>query len=191
MTAGDPAVDRAAALFYRLAGERSDEPRVGDLGDRAWARVIDTWIAGALFAALAVVSVIVASPFVTDFADPGPGERVLLRTMGFVAYGAWLFALAAWEVLSGGRTLGKRRSGLFIVDWMTRRPATRRQLAKRFAVLVLPPALALFVPLALNFSLASLVTFATLLIPAWAFRDNDRRGLHDHVAGTVVVTPRD
>jgi uncharacterized RDD family membrane protein YckC len=34
---------------------------------------------------------------------------------------------------------------------------------------------------------AWILVVATLVIPGWMFRDNDRRGLHDYVAGTRVL----
>ncbi len=75
----------------------------------------------------------------------------------------------------GGRTLGKRLRRVWVVD-RDGRPAGWRRATVRY---LLPVGLAVLVP--------QLGLVVALGIVAWALRDRNRQGLHDRVAGTLVV----
>jgi hypothetical protein len=75
----------------------------------------------------------------------------------------------------GGQTLGKRLRRVWVVDRDGHRAGWRRATIRY----LLPVGLAVLVP--------QLGLVVALGVVAWALRDRNRQGLHDRVAGTLVV----
>lgn len=132
--------------------------------DRLWAKIIDNLI----FAVAGIIAAILI-PGLQD-------SNLLLPVMGLLLAGLLLFfAYQIWLLTTRGQTLGKKLMGLRIVK-------TADMSNGGFVTNVL---LRAFVSAAVTL----VPIFGTLFAlgdPLFIFRD-DRRCLHDHIAGTCVI----
>ena len=188
----DRATDRAAALLRELDSLKTDEPMLAKPLERLAARLFD-------MTALAMATILVVTAFslVKLVVSGSPSEneqRDLFRpptTRESLATAASTLAiLLVYETATTARwrqTLGKGLLGLRLVTARDRQRPGWRRVAGRCLVWAVPFAIAA------AFWSAPIVYGATILtavIWLWALWDKDHRGLHDIVAGTVVIRPR-
>lgn len=191
----DPIEDRAAALFHRLEAERTDKPRLAEPMERLCARLIDIGLelAAFLVTGFVVFIVLTATGHGIDIEATPPVDTTHIAVTA-TADIAFLAACSSYEIGLAGHSIGKRLMRLAIVD-QAANPASRRQLAVRALAWLSPlgggliwwsvsfPRPVSIFPFLLVYGTAASV-FVTML------RDNDKRGWHDRLAGTYVVTPR-
>jgi len=199
---GDPAVERGLQMLRDLREFESDGPMIAPASERFVARLIDT-----VFAFLVLVLVGFAGSALT-YAIDGPPDRDLADPFGtqtteHTAEIGWAAtAVAAVVVLVNevvlpartGASIGKRRLHTWLVDAKTGGRISLRQAAVRFAVWP-APTFALLIAWAatmLTFTglLALLAALAATAIPATLVRGTDGRGIHDRIAGTMVLAQR-
>ncbi|GAB4332479.1 MAG: hypothetical protein Kow0010_18390 [Dehalococcoidia bacterium] len=200
MSFDQPSADlanRALATMRSLQRARAERPIArASTVDRFVARLIDLAILGAI---LFIVTGILANVAADEqlAANPGqPADEYIVHwgvsglswelATALAAYVAIVCAyevgLTAWR----GATFGKRRTGIRIVG-VDMRPASPRVMLIRTLAWALPLCLA-----ALMWFTSILLAWGPFIIVAimWfaARRDPQARGLHDHLAGTTVVS---
>lgn len=139
----------------------TDLPDAG-LGLRAAARLADVVLV------MVPAWLVLAPLLILAFGSSRPAS------LGAVAL-AWAVTVGyeTWLTTATGQTVGKRAVGIRVVDRATARPPRNQASFRRAA---LPPVLGTVLP--------GLGWFLPYL---WAVWDPSRRGLHDRVAGTIVV----
>jgi uncharacterized RDD family membrane protein YckC len=182
---------------------------LGEPSARAAAKLMDA----ALFTFLGLL-VLVAAAFIFGFEEDAgtatpqqSGDNAVGTTsdmtpggVRFVFVGGGIVALAAlanevgWATRTG-QSLGRRRLGLHVLDAATLQPVSRPRLALRFVVAAAPIAIGGLVAFTwfgtwLGILGVLLTAGAVLAVPGLAFFRDDKRGLHDLVAGTVSVEAR-
>ena len=144
------------------------ELRLGGRGERLAASFIDGFIA------ILLVLPIMYSMGIFDYALRGQ-EAPMLLNLGASAAGFMVFVLVqGYPLAQAGQTWGKRLLKLRIVDLAGNKPDMARLLGLRYGT----SQLAVLVPF--------LGPFYSLVDALFIFRD-DRRCIHDHIAGTRVV----
>ncbi|MGE0600481.1 MAG: RDD family protein [Dehalococcoidia bacterium] len=198
----DPAVDRAADLFHELAGHKTDEAQFAAPMERVMARLIElaAWLFIGFFWSVMVYYVdrwfftdpLVASPETGQLYRPEHTEPVV-GWMGAFALLLTIFAVEVFPTAVSGRSFGKKLMKLQVVRPDRSAPGVLRA-STRFVAWWLPLAVAGALwsatfpnPLSLLFMLLGI---AVLVIPGTLFREDHHRGLHDRLAGTVVVSER-
>ncbi len=188
----DPTTDRAVAVLRDLDSLKTDEPTIAKPLERLVARVIDLTV---LFTAIILASM--ALSFVQIILSGGLGEieqRDLYRTPttreSLAAAGGAIVFILAYEIVTMARrcqTLGKQIMGLRVVTASRGEKPGRPRAAVRCLVWAVPFSVA-----AAFWSMPIVYgsTIPVALISLWALWDKDHRGLHDIIAGTVVIRPR-
>lgn len=189
------AADKAAALFHQLDELKTDEPGTAPLSDRAIARAYDF---GAVFVLILVVNFVVGLIAASTGHIEKTSSAVHVDTGALIAFDVVLLAaFVGYEIgpaIFGGRSFGKWRSGLMIVD-MDGEPARFGRILVRFAAWFVP-LLALVLAYSATFpSMWSFLFFALMVLLVagvwWStWRDDQQRGWHDRIAGTQVFHAR-
>ena len=189
------AADKAVVLLRELDSLKTDEPGTAPLSDRAVARAYDF---GAIFALILAVNFVVGVIAASTGHVVKTSSGVHVDTGAIIAFDIVLLAaFVGYEIgpaLFGGRSFGKWRTGLTIVD-MNGEPARFGRILVRFAVWFVP-LLALVLAYSATFpGMLSFLFFAlTVLLVAgfwWStWRDDKQRGWHDRIAGTQVFHSR-
>jgi len=154
----------------------ADELRLGGRGERLGAAIVDGLI-HVLVSLAVVVPIVLATGAWRTFIDMAMrGEQMPWTWALGMSLGGFLFFLLVqgYPLAAYGQTWGKRMLKLRIVDLEGRKPAFGRLIALRYGVG--------WVISVIPFVGALYSTVDVLLI----FRD-DRRCIHDHIAGTRVV----
>ena len=188
----DPATDRAVAVLRDLDSLKTDEPLIAKPLERLVARVIDltALFAMSILASVALLFVqIIVSGGLSEIEERDlyhtPTTRESLATAG----GTIVFILA-YEVVTmalRGQTLGKQLLGLRVVTASRREKPGWRRTAGRCLVWAVP------LSIAAAFWSAPIVYGSAIplaVICLWALWEKDHRGLHDILAGSVVICPR-
>ncbi|RMG13528.1 MAG: RDD family protein [Deltaproteobacteria bacterium] len=163
-TAPETAAQRGRAVAGPNRPGRVVRARVGSLGARGLAWLVDGALVVGLWLALAWASGVLLGIRV------GPARLVhdLPAALAFLGVGLWLGAfytgLSTWL---GGQSLGGRLAGLRVLDGRGRTPKLGRALLRGFV--------------------AALGTACGLLGLAWVVVDDRGQALHDKVSGTFVV----
>jgi uncharacterized RDD family membrane protein YckC len=171
VVAGDPA--RAARLAEaQAAAQRVHRPRRADPGGTVYAGLVTRTLAFAFDAALinlAALTVGVVAALVLSVLPVSDDLEVLLAAIGGVLFAVWVVAYFATFWTATGETPGNRAMRIRVarVDGRPLRP--RHALLRLVGILLSLPLFAGFVPILFN---------------------ERRRGLHDVLAGTVVVAKR-
>jgi uncharacterized RDD family membrane protein YckC len=191
----DPAEDRAMALLRNLETLRTDEPKLAEPMDRLMARLIDLGVEAAVFFVVgfaAGISLAVAGHGTALTLDaPVNPVRSAVNGAAFLALSVFY---VCYELGYLGRSLSKRVLSLKVVG-EDGKAVSGRQLAKR-SLAWLGPALVAAELWSVSFPHPiSAIPFTVVLgIGASLFvsmvRDDAKRGWHDHLARTKVVTPR-
>lgn len=142
-------------------------------------RLASRWIRLAAAITDSLISVALTIPVMMGlgvFEDIENGQPMSLSmTLGFAAYGWALFFLLHGHLLNQyGQTIGKKLLNIAIVDLNGNKPDFWPLIGKRYV----PVALVAYIPL--------IGTILTLVNVLFIFRD-DKRCVHDHIAGTIVV----
>lgn len=187
--------DKAVAILRELESLKTDEPGIAPLSDRAIARCIDF---GAVFVLVLLVSFVVGVIAQATGHAVKTASGVHVDQASLIAFDIVLLAaLVLYEVgpaLFGGRSFGKWRCGLSIVD-MDGEPARFGRILVRFAAWFVP---LLGVVLAYSVTYPGLLSslfFALIVLLAGAlfwsiWHDDSERGWHDRIAGTQVFHSR-
>jgi uncharacterized RDD family membrane protein YckC len=137
-------------------------------------------LGGAILDTLAVTAITVPTMYFAGYwAEVMAGRQPGIATqLGWTAFGFAVFLLVhGYFLYRGGQTLAKRVLDMKIVDMQGRKPPFLRLVGLRYFL----PQLMYIVPL-----LGPIVALVGILL---ILRD-DRRPLHDHIAGTRVVVAR-
>jgi uncharacterized RDD family membrane protein YckC len=124
-----------------------------------------------------IVLAIIAALFVPAFVFDEMGSDVAAGTFGVLAFLAYIFGPLVYEtVLIGrwGKTLGKRLMGISVVTAAGAQKVSFGSALGRAAVVWV----------------GGWVPLLVLIVFAWAFWDDRNQGLHDKVAGTIVISDR-
>jgi uncharacterized RDD family membrane protein YckC len=189
------AADKAVAILRELDSLKTDEPGTAPLSDRAIARAYDF---AAVFILILVVNFIIGVVAASTGHIHRTSSGVHVDTGALIAFDvALLAAFVLYEIgpaLFGGRSFGKWRAGLTIVD-VHGEPARFGRILVRFTTWFVP-LLALVLAYSATFpgSLSFLFFALTVALVAgtwWSiWRDDSQRGWHDRIAGTQVVHSR-
>ena len=188
----DPTADRAVALLRDLDSLKTGEPLIAKPLERLVARLID--LTG-LFTA--TVLALTASSFVKmvvsgglseseqrDLFRPPTTRESLVMVVGTVAI---LMVYETVTMARRGQTPGKQLMGLRVVTVRDRQKPGWPRTAARCLVWAIPFSIAgAFWSPPITYG----ATIPLLVIWLWALWDKDHRGVHDIVAGTVVIRPR-
>lgn len=187
--------DKAVAILRELENLKTDEPGIAPLSDRAIARCIDF---GAVFVLVLLVSLVVGLVAQSSGHVVRTASGVHVDQASLIAFDIVLLAaLVLYEIgpaLFGGRSLGKWRCGLTIVD-MNGEPARFGRVLVRFASWFVP-LLGLVLAYGATYpDLVSSLFFALIVVLLGAlfwstWRDDHQRGWNDRIAGTQVFHSR-
>jgi len=190
--------DRAIALLRELDSHKTTEPALAQPMERVVARIIDLPVWLVLFWVAAAVAWYVGD-FLGVLEVPEGSQTELrdipawLSQVAFLALVAVIFLMELIPIANTGQTFSKRRMRLRVVGPDGEAPGYRRA-ALRWALCWVPT----FIAFSATFQFlgtiwwypAALVAVLTLAIPVSMFRDPDRRGIHDRIAGTTVMVER-
>jgi uncharacterized RDD family membrane protein YckC len=148
------------------------ELRPGGRGERLGAVFIDGLIGGAVFWSIMFLT----GFWKTYMASVASGDQALWKFLVWMVLGAFavFVAVQGYPLATTGQTWGKKVLKLRIVDMQGLKPDFWRLIALRYGV----GRVAAMIPL-----LGGIYSLADIL---FIFRD-DRRCVHDHIAGTRVV----
>ena len=178
------------------------EPAVIDRDYSGWwrrvaARLLDGLIMSlpTVFAGVGGFAVLYAAGTITLSETIVDGETItdvegLYYPVFALMYLISLIPYALYEIImvtARGQTVGKIAAGIKIVDQYTAEPPTAGKAALRFMFMPAIYALALASSVPLLLSLAGLFALLYNLWPLW---DKRKQGLHDKVAGTLVIKSR-
>ncbi len=191
----DPAEDRAVALMHQLESLHTEAPKLAEPMERLVARLIDLGVELAALVAtgfVAGISLAIAGQGV-EFGVNAPVDPVR-SIVGGLALLIFAGMCLGYELGILGPTIGRRVIRLTIAG-QDGNPASRRQLARRTLVWLVPALIAaVFWDISFPHPISVVPYFVVLGIGASLFvsmaRDDAKRGWHDHLAGTLVVTPR-
>ena len=159
-------------------------------GRRLGAYLIDGLIFGAVWIAVLALggafheTLDTTGSFTFTTTVNGETKHYLLQSWAYGAGAALVFAYFALQWAAWGCTLGQRLLRLRIVRAADGGPVPPLNCAIRAAVFAAPTLLGLIAP-GLS-TAASLVVLLACLAVLW---DKQRRGWHDHLAGTAVIHP--
>ena len=177
--------------------DTNEERRVpAGMGRRAAARLVDVVVAAvAIYAASIAIGVVTV---LVRFYSSGPVRAPNAVFIGFATAAAAATAHCAYEAyftVRHGVTVGKSMAGVRVVTYRTHeRPAVGSTVLRHLSLHTIPTAVC--VAAVASFEPSSVWAWVTIaagavcwaLIGATAALDPQRRGWHDRLAGTIVVT---